>query len=167
MENKITISESQLREIVSESIKRVLSEQTDESIGGFFNRTFNGKNVRLKASQLQQTITKYQKLFKQSAANMNEREKQTFNDYLAKLQNYQKQIANGEKVLDVDINFKTGELDRILSRVKRNQDTKFNAEWEKQQQAADAARRAASTPKPNNTKGQIYTNPETGQQFSW
>jgi len=98
-------------------MKKDVDESADEgAVQKFFNRTFNGKNVRANANKIQQLVNKYQNDFLNAKSNMTQQVQNLYTTYLGYLKKYQQRAANGENVPDKQVQSVTKDLDKWLGR---------------------------------------------------
>ena len=129
---KIRMTESQFHSFITESVKNVLSEAMEEgTIGNFFNRTFNGKAVRLRAASIKDAIAKYDNAFIRNKAHMTSTVQELYSDNLGYLKKYYQRIANGENVPEKYISGIIEDLDKWLGRAKSTASRAEDAEMER------------------------------------
>lgn len=136
MKKTIIVTESELKEMISESVKAILNETG--AVGAFFNRNFKGKEFNNQAAVLDKTIAKYQKLFSQHKQEIQQQGGsflQRYQESLNKLTYFANQMRNGYPVEQSTIANWTKTMDRILRTIGAM--TAYNAkqaEMAKQQQ---------------------------------
>lgn len=142
MKNTVKLTEAELKKIISEAVMQVLNESIDETgaVGAFFNRTFNGKDFRQQAANLRTIINKYQKLYSQNKANIQQSNNpklymQRMEKALKMLNDFEMKLNSGYQIEQSTINVWTKDMDKVLQAV--GAQVSYNnkqAEMQKQQQ---------------------------------
>lgn len=115
MGKTVKLTESELKNIISEAVMKVLNESVEEGgIGNFMRRTFNGSSVKANANYVDRVYQNYLKKFNQIKGHLEPRQINVIQQNLKSIQNLAAKARQGQKIGEQQVGYITKTLDRWL-----------------------------------------------------
>lgn len=119
----VKLTESELKNIISEAVMKVLNESIEEGgFGNFMRRTFNSSSVNANANYVDRVYQNYLKKFNQIKGHLEPGQINIIQRNLKTIQDLAARARNGEKIGEQQVGYYTKTLDRWLGQGNNQRD---------------------------------------------
>jgi hypothetical protein len=123
MGKTVKLTESELKNIISEAVMKVLNESIEEGgFGNFMRRTFNSSSVNANANYVDRVYQNYLNKFDQIKGNLDPGQINIIQRNLKAIQDLAARARNGEKIGEQQVGYYTKTLDRWLGQGNNQRD---------------------------------------------
>lgn len=115
MGKTVKLTESELKNIISEAVMKVLNESVEEGgFGNFMRRTFNSSSVNANANYVDRVYQNYLKKFNQIKGHLEPGQINIIQRNLKSIQDLATRARNGEKIGEQQVGYYTKAIDKWL-----------------------------------------------------